>query len=100
MFTKSTFMAIALSVTAICSATAPAAAYLSLTPRTEAQEAIIANQIATASTAAEVNAATAVEQEKSTDVEKSTNVTAFDDTSAPDPVISSPVLASVTTRSL
>ena len=100
MFTKSTFMAIPLSVTAICSATAPAAAYLSLTPRAEAPENVIANQIASASTTAEVNAPAAVEQEKSTDVDKSTEVTAFDDTSAPDTVDTSPVLASVTTRSL
>jgi hypothetical protein len=100
MFTKSTLLAIALGVTAICSATAPASAYLSLTPRTEAQEAVIANQIATASKTAEVKAPAAVEQEQSTDFAKSTEVTAFDDTSAPNPVDTSPVLASVTTRSL
>ena len=94
MFTKSTFLAIALSVTAICSATAPAAAYLSLTPRTEAQEA----QIAAASKAAE--ATPAAPQEQASDVAKSTEAAEFDDIGAPDFVDSRPVLASATTRSL
>jgi hypothetical protein len=94
MFTKSTFLAIALGVTAICSAAAPASAYLSLTPRTEVQELAIA----AASKAAEVKAPPAEEQ--AIDVAKATEVTAFDDTSAMDPVDTEPVLASVTTRSL
>jgi len=99
-FFKSTFLGIALIVTAIGSGTAPALAYLSLTPRTEAQDSVDANQASAASKTADVNTPDAVRRERSTEVANSTDVTEFADTGAADDAASGPALAAATANSL
>jgi hypothetical protein len=89
----------ALITTAVFSGTAPAAAYLSLTPQIEVQATVGTNETLAIHEIAEFVGGNTGAGQKPADVEKTTDVTGLNDNSASDPV-STAVQVSATTRSL